>query len=72
MGRAGLDQAAGRILDRTSNNEPNNKQNTSAAGWKQDGLSHPISGLPEIGTIRCPSRLQPTWIAKPIIFWRKK
>src|SRR3989442_4904722 len=22
----------------------------------------PISGLPEIGRIRCPSRLQPTWV----------
>jgi hypothetical protein len=28
----------------------------------------PISGLPEIGRIECPSRLQPTWVRGPSCF----
>src|SRR5437016_1224830 len=24
--------------------------------------AHPISGLPEIGRVKCPSRLKPTWV----------
>ena len=24
--------------------------------------AHPISGLPEIGRLKCPSRLKPTWV----------
>ena len=46
MGRAGLDQAAGRILDRTSNNEPNNRENTSAPDrrWAVRYFRHPVIG----------------------------
>src|SRR3954453_14483172 len=29
------------------------------------GLAPPISGSPEIGAIRNPSRLKPTWVARP-------
>ena len=36
----------------------------SQAVVMDSGLAPPISGLPEIGALRSPSRLKPTWVAR--------